>query len=250
VVGSVRASVPDRHFVSSTIFAIDTAAERCTLALARGDRVEHQEGEPGRTHLEHVMPAVTVFFTGCAVRPAQCDAFAFASGPGSFTGLRIACTVVQGLALAVGRPVIAVGNLHALAVAAHLRRGGEARRILAVIDARMQQAYWAVFDARPESWVEVVPSSLCDTRDLPSIMEEWQPDLCAGEARWLHQILAGREGEIVDARVDATVVAAIAREKFARGEVLRAQDVSPAYTRDRVALTVAQRRDAREGRAP
>ena len=82
---------------------------------------------------------------GARLRLDECDAIAFGAGPGAFTGLRIACGIAQGLAYGARKPVIPIGNLQALAFAASRNGAAAVRRILAAIDARMQEIYWAVY---------------------------------------------------------------------------------------------------------
>lgn len=268
----------------TTIFVIDTAGDFCSLALARDGAVDTLRSAPGHNHLEHVMPMVEALFARHAITPAHCDAFAFASGPGSFTGLRVACTIVQGLALGADRPVIAVGNLLALAAGAIAAGSANAhRRVLSAVDARMQQAYVAVHEGAGTQWQAMLPPSVVDARAVPALVRQWQPDLCAGDAAWIQGLLgtgpagesaAGRSaaghsagahcaaadslsraeqqraGEscnpvpVCHARVEPEVLAQLALASLARGEVLAPHAAVPEYVRNDVARTVAQRRAA------
>ncbi|SPE29653.1 putative tRNA threonylcarbamoyladenosine biosynthesis protein TsaB [Burkholderiales bacterium] len=235
-----------RNAVAPTIFAIDTAGERCALALAHGAGVQTLLGEAGHTHLELVMPMIDRLFARGRLRPEQCDAFAFGSGPGSFTGLRVACTIVQGLALGTGRPTIALGNLQLLAVAADAADGGPAAmgrrcRYFVATDARMEQAYWAVYEQENGVWTEAAPPSLCEAGDLPRMISLWQPDCCAGNASWIHRHIGEAAVAVRDAVIEGAILARLARDKFARGEVLAPELALPAYVRERVALTVTER---------
>lgn len=231
----------------TTLFAIDTAAERCTLALARPGSLATWAGDPGQTHLEHVMPMIEALFARQGLRPAQCDVFAFGSGPGSFTGLRVACTVVQGLAYGSGRPVVAVGNLPALAAGSHAAGGapqGGGERVLAAIDARMGQAYVAVLEGAGLQWRTLLPPSLVDGAALPALARTWEPDVCAGDPAWLGAHLPAGSWPLRAGAADAGVIARLGLAQFARGEMLRPEQALPEYVRDEVARTVAQRRAA------
>jgi len=194
------------------------------------------------------MPMIEALFARHGITPAQCDAFAYASGPGSFTGLRVACTLVQGLALGAGRPVIAVGNL--LALAAGAAAGGDAavpvrRRVLAAVDARMQQAYVAIVEGAGTDWQILLPPAVIATTGLAALAADWRPDICAGDAGWLGANLsanvAGVPSCIRDARVDAGVLARLALDRLARGAVLGPEAAVPDYVRNDVARTVVQR---------
>jgi len=241
--------------LTPTIFAIDTAGERCSLALSCDAHVHTLEGQTGHTHLEQVLPMIERLFTAASLRPEHCDAFAYGSGPGSFTGLRVACTISQGLALATDRPVIALGKLLLLAAAAplddmRLQRGVRRCRVLAAADARMQQAYWGVYDSSDGIWLETAAPSLCEASALGQFVSIWQPDCCVGEALWLRRHLDDAVIPVRDAAVQGTVMAQLACEKFLRGELLPAEQALPAYVRDRVALTVDERRARLPGAQP
>lgn len=263
----------------TTLFVIETAGDFCSLALARAGAIDTLRSAPGHNHLEHVMPMVEALFARHGIAPAQCDAFAFASGPGSFTGLRVACTIVQGLALGADRPVIAVGNLLALAAGATASgAGGGHRRVLSAVDARMQQAYVAVHEGAGTKWHTLLAPCVVGAGALPALVRQWQPDVCAGDAVWLRgrldadaafesasareiaagdaagaamsrhaphaDIAAGHAPRICDARVEPEVLARLALAQLARGEVLAPHAAVPEYVRNDVARTVAQRRAA------
>ena len=233
-----------------TVFAIDTSGERCCLVLSRGSKVTTLLGAAGHNHLEQVMPMIERLFEGAGLRPEQCDAFAFGSGPGSFTGLRVACTIVQGLAWASARPVIAVGHLQLLARAAAPQDApgpGPRRRILALADARMHQAYWAVYDRSEHGWSEAAPPSLCQASALAQLVRVWQPDCCAGNAAWIGGHLGGDGPPVCDVTVQGGVIAQLVQEKFGRGEFMQPEQALPAYVRERVALTISERRSASLG---
>src|SRR5262249_23857565 len=110
------------------------------------ERVE----QAGQRHSELLLPMVRELLAEEGIALADLDGFAFGAGPGSFTGLRIACGVAQGLALGPGKPVVGVPPLEAMAEAARLRYG--ATRVLAALDARMQEAYLAAYEHDGERW--------------------------------------------------------------------------------------------------
>ncbi len=246
-----------------TLFAIDTAGDQCSLALVHPGGLARAHGAPGHTHLEHVMPLVEALFADQRLAPAACDAFAFGNGPGSFTGLRVACTIVQGLAFGTHRPVIAVGNLAALAEQARTGAVAQppAQRVLAAIDARMGQAYAAVYARDGDIWTPLLAPCLVASGELAALAARWRPDVCVGKAHWLSPLLSPGAGAgpgsadpgsaaaaapwpLHDATVDAAGVMALARVQFARGAVLAPERAAPLYVRDDVARTVAQRRAA------
>jgi tRNA threonylcarbamoyladenosine biosynthesis protein TsaB len=123
----------------STLLALDTATEACSVALLHDGKVtSHYEVIP-RLHAQKLLPMIKQLLADAGTTLAAVDAIAFGRGPGAFTGVRIAIGVVQGLAFALERPVLPVSNLAVLAQRA-LREHG-ARQVAAAIDARMDEVY-------------------------------------------------------------------------------------------------------------
>jgi len=228
-----------------TILALDTAGDICSVALLRDGTIDVVRGATGHNHLEHALPLVQGLLARHGLRPSGCDAFAFGSGPGSFTGLRVACTIVQGLAYGSERPVVAVGNLDALALAACSADAAPAVpvRVLVALDARMDQVYWAVYEGAGLQWQALTPPALCDAGELAAQVDRWRPHYCAGQLPWLRAAV-GAGSALRQAQADAGVIAELARQRYAAGLVVAPQQAAPAYVRDDVARTVAQRRAA------
>ena len=172
------------------------------------------------------------------LKPAELDAIAFGRGPGSFTGVRIAAGVTQGIALGLDLPVIPVSTLAALALDAMLDQ--QIDRAFACIDARMSEVYWGVYrlDASGEPQLEG-REMVCPATDV--MVQEGQPGAGIGSG-WgtyrdplsqrvgtaLHSILPDRFPR-------AGRVARLAAFRFARGETVPAEQALPVYLRDQVA---------------
>lgn len=225
-----------------TILAIDTATELCSVAVLHGDRTIALTEAVGQKHSERVLPLVDAVLRQAGLRMNEIDAFAFGAGPGSFTGLRIACGVVQGLAYAVGRPVVAVGSLRALAARAFADHP-RAASMLAAIDARMHEAYCGVY-RNDEEVTEIRAAALEAPGALPAIARETGVELVAGDALAVFaEVWAGLAVERDPvSRGGGAEIARLARSDFLRGRGVRAAEAMPAYVRDRVALTIDERR--------
>jgi tRNA threonylcarbamoyladenosine biosynthesis protein TsaB len=124
------------------ILALDTATENCSVALQIGEQVSSTAQTTPRDHANLVLGMVDRLLSAAGVRLQDLDAIAFGRGPGSFTGVRLAAAVTQGLAYAAGRPVLPVSNLRALAHRA-LAENPTAALVLACADARMGEVYCA-----------------------------------------------------------------------------------------------------------
>ena len=224
------------------ILAIDTATELCSVAVLHGDRTIAQTEDVGQKHSDRVLPLVDAMLGQAGLRMNEVDAFAFGAGPGSFTGLRIACGVVQGLAYACSRPVVAVGNLRALAARAFADHPLAASALTA-IDARMQEAYCGVY-RNDDEVSEIRAPTLEAPVALPQIAREAGVGLVAGDALTVFPAVWAGLAVVCDpaSRGGAVEIARLARIDFLRGRAVRAADAMPAYVRDRVALTIDERR--------
>jgi tRNA threonylcarbamoyladenosine biosynthesis protein TsaB len=227
---------------AARILAIETSAEQCSVALAYAGTVAQHCESAGYRIAERALSMIAMLLAEQSTTLDQIDAFAFASGPGAFTGLRVACGLAQGLAFAGDRPVIPVASLRALAFAA-CRRLQRPARVMAAIDARMGQVYWAVYEATPNPRQLAAPA-LASPGELAALTAHWQPEVIAGDAlrvfesAWPAQPGAAR---MADLSADASIVAELAVQDLAEGRTVAARDAAPEYVRNQVALTVAQR---------
>lgn len=127
----------------TTLLALDTATEACSVALLHDGKVlSHYEVIP-RLHAQRLLPMIKDLLAEAGVAMSALDAIAFGRGPGAFTGVRIAIGVVQGLAFALERPVLPVSNLAVLAQRAFREHG--VSQVASAIDARMDEVYWGCY---------------------------------------------------------------------------------------------------------
>ncbi|HVE06980.1 MAG TPA: tRNA (adenosine(37)-N6)-threonylcarbamoyltransferase complex dimerization subunit type 1 TsaB [Paraburkholderia sp.] len=205
----------------------------------------------GAVSSTRLLPAVRELFDEAGLALTDCDAIAFGAGPGSFTGLRTATGVAQGLAFGLGRPVVPVGTLLACAESAR-RRDPSATRVLAALDARMDEVYWAdyAWDDGTGDWLIVRAASL----DAPQrVMAPDGPFTLAGNAAAAFgarlEIAAQARRVDGEALPHALPVAFAALRAFRAGHAVPADQAAPEYVRDKVALTTAERLAAKAGDA-
>lgn len=228
------------------LLAFDTATDVCSVALALGGEIVESSETVGHAHSERLLPMIDALLAQCRARLADCDAIAFGAGPGSFTGLRIACSVAQGLAWGAGKRVIPVGNLMALARRAFDERPA-ARRVIAAVDARMREAYWAVYERRDGACLELAAPALGAAAELGALFDVWSPELVAGDALTTFPELTGHAANwqrLPELRASAASIAALALEAWRAGRTVAPREAAPLYVRDRVATTVDERRAA------
>jgi tRNA threonylcarbamoyladenosine biosynthesis protein TsaB len=222
------------------LLVLDTSTEWCSAALWLDGRVEARRVHAGQQHSSLLLPMIDALLRDHGVALRELDAIGYGAGPGSFTGLRIACAVTQGLAFGSGLPVVGVSTLESIAE----QTGGE--QVLTVLDARMAEVYWAAYRREGEDWRTVCAPQLAvpDAVRIPA-GGAWigAGNGFAALADVLRPRLAPRLARIDDALVpDAAAMARLAVRAFERGAAVDAALAAPLYLRDKVALTVDERR--------
>jgi tRNA threonylcarbamoyladenosine biosynthesis protein TsaB len=223
------------------ILCLDSSTEWCSVAVGDGRRWYGRDEHAGQSHSERLLPMVRATLAEAGLALPQLDGLAFGAGPGSFTGIRIGCGVVQGLAFGADLPVIAVPTLEALAQEARRRHGWTA--VAACLDARMREVYFAMYAADGDAWrvlTEPVAAAPAGLR-LPtaSIVT-----FGAGNGYAAYPVLGvelGLAAVDADVRPTAQSIGELALPRLAAGEGVAAARALPFYVRHRVALTTAER---------
>ncbi len=220
------------------ILALDTSTEYCSVAISVDGRVL-ERSEAGNRHAERILSMVDVLLVEAGLSLKQLDAIAFGRGPGSFTGLRIGAGVVQGLAFGAERAVVPVSSLAALA------QGVDAPRVLAALDARMNQVYWGAFTRNTEGLMEPAGEECVSSpSDVPvPAGERWVgagPGWAAYETL-LRKHCGARVKEVFPSNLpSARAIAQLAVAEFCAGHVIKSELAIPVYLRDNVAVKVAK----------
>ncbi len=227
------------------LLAFDTSTETLSVALASQAAgapllLEHQ-GPGGAQASATLIPAVMGLLQQAGLALSQLDAIAFGHGPGSFTGLRTACAVAQGLAYGAGVPVLPLETLMAVAEEARHQHG--ATRVLALLDARMDEVYAAAYAFDGGDWRRVGNVGLARPEDL-AVPKGF---VLAGNAfaAYGERLPAGPER--ITALPTAAALLRLAPVRLARGEAVGAEAALPLYVRDKVAQTTAERMAQRAG---
>ncbi|MEY6763618.1 tRNA (adenosine(37)-N6)-threonylcarbamoyltransferase complex dimerization subunit type 1 TsaB [Kluyvera ascorbata] len=221
------------------ILAIDTATEACSAALWNdGNTCAHFELCP-REHTQRILPIVQDILTQGGVSLTDLDALAFGRGPGSFTGVRIGIGIAQGLALGAELPMIGVSTLATMAQGAWRKQG--ATRVLAAIDARMGEVYWAEYQ-RDENGVwhgeesEAVLKPEVVQQRLAELSGEWAT-VGTGWAAW-PDMAQSANATLVDGNVtlpEAEDMLPIACAMLEQGKTVAVDKAEPVYLRNNVA---------------
>lgn len=235
----------------STILAIETSSELASCALLNGDHVIARSTSGVRTHSQSVLPMVQELLREAGLILSDCDAIAFGAGPGSFTGVRTACGVAQGLAFGAGLPVVALVTLEAMAEACRARVG--ANEVLAVLDARMGEVYWAQYryDAGRAAWTALAPPALCAPQDLEPLPAEGLA-ACGNGFSAYPEAFAGKAfaaGALDDILPHARELALLGAPALAAGQAVAPAQAQPLYLRNKVAYTSAERQAINQANA-
>jgi tRNA threonylcarbamoyladenosine biosynthesis protein TsaB len=226
------------------ILAIETSSELASCALSRGTgndvHVTARESSGVRTHSQSVLPMVQELLRESGIALSDCDAIAFGAGPGSFTGVRTACGVAQGLAFGARLPVLPLVTLEAMAEACRARTG--ATEVLAVLDARMNEVYWAQYRWAGEWQVVCAPALAAPEAVAPLPADGLAA--CGNGFSAYADAFAGRDfaaAAHADILPHARELAVLGGAALAAGRAVAADEAQPLYLRNKVAYTSAER---------
>ena len=219
------------------LLAFDTSTETLSIAVAPGDgrAVLERTGPGGAQASAALIPAIQDLLAEAGLALAGLDAIVFGRGPGSFTGLRTAAAVAQGLGFGSGVPVLPVDTLLAVAEEAHGQAG--LARVVAMLDARMGEVYFAAYERVGDSWL---------TRSAPALGRPEDAEVppgwgIAGNVFDLHAARLPAAAAHVTAQPTARALLRLAPTLLADGAPHAAAQALPLYIRDKVAQTTEER---------
>ena len=219
----------------TTLLALDTATEACSVALLHNGQVFSRYAVIPRLHAQSILPMISEVLAEAGIAKTAIEAIAFGRGPGAFTGLRIAVGVVQGLAFALELPVLPVSNLAAIAQRAYREHG--VSQVAVAIDARMDEVYWGCFTL-VNGEVSLQGMEAVVAPEGAQLPRNAQGDWFAAGTGW--QAYAERIAVPVSAKdaqllPHAADILTLAKGMWQRGESIAAQAAQPIYLRDQVA---------------
>ncbi len=150
--------------IALNILALETSTEFCSVALNLDGKISYKEVLAERRHSEILLPMIQELLSETGLILQQIDGIAFGAGPGSFTGVRIACGIAQGLAYAIDLPAVGVSTLEAVA-----QQIGK-QKVIVALDARMNEIYYAAYQNRcDDHWETINEPRLCTPDHAPSL---------------------------------------------------------------------------------
>ncbi|WP_029147129.1 tRNA (adenosine(37)-N6)-threonylcarbamoyltransferase complex dimerization subunit type 1 TsaB [Methylophilus sp. 5] len=225
------------------LLALESSTETLSLALQTAAGLLTFDEVTGPAASQRILPEIQRLLTEADVRLAALSGLVYGTGPGAFTGVRVAVGVAQGLAFGANLPVVGISSV--LAVAETAWQTVQAEKVVVCLDARMGEVYHAALVRQADGWLEVLPPIVCKPQEVPAL--EGAGWIGAGAGwRVFEQLLlekySGQVGNVYpDMMPKASAMLMLAQPLFAAGNTQPAQAAAPLYVRNRVALTAAER---------
>jgi len=228
--------------MAATILAIETATACCSVALSHQGELNERSLVGNNIHSQVLLEMVQELLQLASIAVSDLNAVAVGQGPGSFTGLRIGVGVAQGIAYGADCPMIGVSSLDALAITVP-----DDGVVLAGIDARMGEVYWAAYDKKLNTIERITPlhvslpqaisvqGSSPSQKRMQLVGNAWQ-EYAEQLSADLNELISKQNG--LDADIEYPTAASLillATQAFERGETISAVDFAPEYVRNNVA---------------
>lgn len=221
------------------ILAFDTSTEYLSLALLKDKETFRYDCNAGQTHSQIILPQIQALLDSTNLQLSDLQGIAFGAGPGSFTGVRIAAGVAQGIGFGANLPVVSVCTLLALAEASG------ANKVLACLDARMGEIYHAAYEKMNDAWQCIIEPGLYKPAAVPTIKGADWVGAGSGWQTYAEQLSAAYTKQLRATQPQllptASAILKLALPIFAKGETKSASEAIPIYIRNRVALKTAER---------
>jgi tRNA threonylcarbamoyladenosine biosynthesis protein TsaB len=221
------------------ILAIDTATEACSVALLSGNVKDVIFEICPQQHSQRILPMIDKLLSKHAIKITDLDALAYCRGPGSFTGVRIATGIVQGLALGADLPVIEVSTLAAMAQENYMQHGYQITKVL--IDARMQEVYFGYFQVHNGIVAELQSEAVLTPAEAVAKFAKISHDNTVigragtGWTAYSEALMTSQNTDPINVLYPcAEFILPIAEKAFKDGNTITVDDVTPIYLRDKV----------------
>ena len=221
------------------ILAFDTSTEYCSVAIFLDGEIIKTETHAGQRHSELLLPMVQKILDEAGLELTGIDGIAFGAGPGSFTGLRIACGVAQGLSFAANIPVIGISTLEAIA------QQNTHNKVIVALDARMGEIYHAAYVRHAANWQVVCEPTLCAPQHAPAVSGAHWIGYGSGFDVYDHVLSERYEHNLLKIENEryphAQEIAQLAAAKTINDFFTDPAKAEPIYIRNKVALKESER---------
>jgi tRNA threonylcarbamoyladenosine biosynthesis protein TsaB len=231
------------------LLAVETSTQACSAALYIDGNVSERFELTANEHTKLILPMIDSLMSDAGLKPQQLDALAFGRGPGSFTGVRIAAGVIQGIAFGADLPVVPVSTLAAIAQdffdnnsKAKLSTSNVA---FAAMDARMGEIYWGVYQRDEQGFAKLIgkesvtPAADVEFPDMTGV------GVGSGWGVYKQELMLRLAGRVSYCEIDllprAAEIACLGSRGFEQGLAVAVEQAMPVYLRDKVAKKESER---------
>jgi tRNA threonylcarbamoyladenosine biosynthesis protein TsaB len=228
------------------LLAVETATEACSAALFMdGEIIERFEVAP-QQHTKLILPMIDSLLAEAGLKPADLDALAFGCGPGSFTGVRIATGVIQGIALGLDVPVVPISTLAALAQGFFNTNTSDLDMVFSAMDARLGEIFWGVYQRDAQGYAQLIGDEAVTPASLVIAPELRGVGIGSGWTAYENELMLRLAGKVSYFEAQhlphARTIAQLGVQGFKQGLAVNAELAMPVYLRDKVAKTELERK--------
>jgi tRNA threonylcarbamoyladenosine biosynthesis protein TsaB len=225
------------------LLAVETSTEACSAALfIDGEVAERYELAP-KEHTKLILPMIDSLMAKAGLKPQQLDALAFSRGPGSFTGVRIAAAVIQGIALGADLPVVPVSTL--AAIAQDFFDKNDHSVAFVAMDARMGEIFWGVYRRDAQGYAELIGDEAVTPADSVQFPDLMGVGIGSGWGVYNRELMTRLAGHVSRYKADmlprAGAIARLGARGFEQGLSVAVEQAMPVYLRDKVAKKESER---------
>ncbi len=221
------------------LLAFDTSTEYLSIALLKDGQTLSDDCLAGQAHSQLILPTIHALLEKAHLQLSDLNGIAFGAGPGSFTGVRIAAAVAQGLGFGENLPVAPVCTLLALA-----ENAGH-HQVIACLDARMGEVYHAAYQKVSGEWQCALEAGLYKPEEVPLVEGVNWMGVGSGWHTYTKELSTAYSGKLQAIKPEllptASAILKLATSVFLKGEAKPASEAVPIYIRNRVALKTAER---------
>jgi len=231
------------------LLAVETATEACSAALYIDGEITERFSLTANEHTKLILPMIDTLMSEAGLLPQQLDALAFGCGPGSFTGVRIATGVIQGIAFGADLPVVPISTLAAIAQDYFDSNDNmEQHTAFTAMDARMGEIFWGVYNRDQFGYAALIGKEVVTLADDIAFPDLTGIGLGSGWGVYEEKLMLRLAGKVkhyeVDVRPRARAIARLGARGFELGLAVEVELAMPVYLRDKVAKTEAERKNA------
>jgi tRNA threonylcarbamoyladenosine biosynthesis protein TsaB len=232
------------------LLAIDTSTDVCSVALTTTTGIQELISEVPRTHTQVLLPMISSILQDNSLSIASLDGIAFGCGPGSFTGLRICLSIAQGLAYGANLPLIPISSLKAMAAGALRMKQCNKGVIVPIIDARMDEVYWSVYELSFSTETGTHHLNLRNDEMVSTPQDCYEAMtsdkhevICGIGSGWNYSLFLDIPGVNVDKNFSplAYDIADLALVAYKKGESINPLEAEPIYLRNEISWKKRQR---------